>query len=288
MKNLGPALFSRSSRGCKEDGMETNSEINALLHLYLEAGVDETIGLEPVNRFTTAANRSTEKISAEGQTRSPQKLARPQPAAPAPIPSHFAAIREATDIAGCCQTIDELRAALEKFDGCSLKKMATNTVFAEGDPAARLMIFDRSPSDDEDRSGKPFAGDAGALLTKMLAAIGLERKDVYLASILPWRPPGGRAPTDEELALCLPFAMRHVALASPAFALACGEAAGYLLKQKAGINKLRGKWTEVQIGDSRTAILPIFHPTFLIDQPASKKYAWADLLTLKAAMEGHS
>ncbi|MCF8467676.1 MAG: uracil-DNA glycosylase [Sneathiella sp.] len=268
--------------------METNSEINALLRLYLEAGVDETIGSEPLNRFSSATNAGAAQVSAEKKSGRAQNPDAPKPVVSKPMPSLAAGIHEATDLAERCQTIDELRAALEKFDGCPLKRMATHTVFAEGSPEAKLMVIDRQPSVDEDRSGKPFAGEAGVLFAKMLAAIGIDREDVYLVSLLPWRPPGGRAPTEEELSLCLPFAMRHIALASPTHVLACGEAAGYLLKQKTGINKLRGKWTELQVEDNRSTILPIFHPAFLIDQPASKKYAWADLLTLKAAMEGHS
>jgi DNA polymerase len=194
-------------------------------------------------------------------------------------------VRAAKDLANSCATIDELRKALEGFEHCALKKLATHTVFAEGNSAAKLLILDRQPSSDEDRSGMPFSGAAGQLLDKMLSAIGIDRKDVYLASAIPWRPPGGRTPTDEERALCLPFAMRHIELAKPSYILACGEAGGYLLDKKVGINKLRGKWNDLQIGDVHARMLPIFHPAFLLDQPGSKKLAWADLLNLKAELE---
>jgi len=147
------------------------------------------------------------------------------------------------------------------------------------------MIMDRPPSAEEDRSGKPFAGDAGVLLGKMLAAIKLDVEDIYLGSVLPWRPAGGVPPTESDLAICLPFAERHIALAKPEFLLLCGEAAGYLMKKKASINKLRGRWAPLQFEDVAVNALPIFHPGFLLDYPSAKKQAWTDLQLLQSAME---
>ncbi|PHQ70167.1 MAG: uracil-DNA glycosylase [Sneathiella sp.] len=265
--------------------METISEKTALLKFYLEAGVDETIGDAPVNRFATRPPMTPEA----------SPTARPRPVAAgktavaiqsvAPSVSLSEGIQKAKKLAGDSTTIAELQTALENFDGCSLKKGATNTVFASGKPGSRLMVIDRQPAVDEDRNGMPFAGEAGELLSKMLAAIGLDQADVYLASALPWRPPGGRMPTDEEISLCLPFTERHIALANPEFLLLCGEAGGYLMKKKAGINKLRGKWAQLQFEDTQLKALAIFHPGFLLEHPTAKKYAWADLLTLKAALE---
>ncbi|MDF2365805.1 uracil-DNA glycosylase [Sneathiella sp.] len=258
----------------------------ALLRFYLDAGVTETIGEEPVNRYQLPKQQSASPTAAPSQAALITKPIRQNSAAPnTSVPSLAEGIRAAQEIAAACETIDALRAALEKFEHCALKKLASHTVFAEGSPAAKLMIIDRQPSSDEDRSGLPFSGTAGQLLDRMLAAIGLERSDVYLASAIPWRPPGGRAPTEEERALCLPFALRHIELANPDFILACGEAAGYLLDKKTGINRLRGVWNDLQISEVHARILPIFHPAFLIDQPGSKKLAWADLLSLKAEME---
>src|SRR5690606_2651281 len=211
---------------------------------------------------------------------------KPDSARPVHIPPLTDAIRAARETAEACVTTDELRHALENFDYCSLRKSANHTVFAKGDPAARLMIIDRQPSDEEDRSGLPFSGAAGELLEKMLAAIGLTPEDAYLASAIPWRPPGMRDLTDEEKALCLPFIRRHIEIVKPRHILACGSAAGYLLGVKAGINKLRGEWKDLQIGEVRAKMLPVFHPAFLLGPPALKTYAWADLLKLKAALEG--
>ncbi|MZR29196.1 uracil-DNA glycosylase [Sneathiella litorea] len=266
--------------------MQSEPDIAALLRFYLDAGVTEAIGEEPLNRFEQAATQSAPPTDAAVHPRTVATSPRKQAAATAvPIPSRAEGVKKAMEIAASCKTIETLQQSLENFDYCSLKKLASHTVFAEGTPGAKLMIIDRQPSSDEDRSGLPFSGATGQLLDKMLSAIGLGRHDVYLASAIPWRPPGGRAPTEEERALCLPFAMRHIELAKPAYILACGEAAGYLLNQKTGINKLRGTWNDLQINDVRARMLPIFHPAFLIDQPASKKFAWADLLSLKAEME---
>tara|TARA_R110002111_G_scaffold142083_11_gene208042 strand:+ start:438 stop:1253 length:816 start_codon:yes stop_codon:yes gene_type:complete len=263
------------------------TDINALSRFYLDAGVDETIGDDPVNRFnlpsqksaTTPNNASAMRPADQAQNKKTEAIKS------SAVTSLAEGIREAETIAISCKTVDELRRALETFEYCSLKKLASHTVFAEGNAQSSLMIVDRQPSGDGDRSGRPFSGLAGELLEKMLAAIEIDRSDVYLASAIPWRPPGERVLTDEERALCLPFALRHIALVQPDFILACGEAAGYLLNQKSGVNKLRGIWRDLQIGSVRTKMLPIFHPTFLIDQPALKKYAWSDLLSLKSAMK---
>ncbi|MAZ02925.1 MAG: uracil-DNA glycosylase [Sneathiella sp.] len=266
--------------------LQNPADITALLNFYLDAGVEETIGEEPVNRFNMVPPKATVAPKEPSAVRpaSPEKIKKPEAVQSTAVPSLTEGIREAEAVAKSCKTIDVLRQALEKFEYCSLKKLASHSVFAEGNAQSRLMIIDRQPSGDEDRSGRPFAGAAGELLDKMLAAIEIDRSDVYLASAIPWRPPGGRALTDEERALCLPFALRHIALVKPDFVLACGEAASYLLNQKTGVNKLRGVWKDLQIDSVRAKMLPIFHPAFLIDQPGLKKYAWSDLLGLKAAM----
>ena len=266
--------------------MQSETDMAALLRFYLDAGVTETIGEGPFNRYQLTKAQPMPSAAPTIRPTAPARSIHQSIAAPAtPVPSLAEGVREAKEIASACATIDALRTALETFEHCALKKLASHTVFADGDPGAKLMIIDRQPSSDEDRNGLPFSGRAGQLLNKMLGAIGFERQDVYLASAIPWRPPGGRAPTDEEYALCLPFAMRHIELANPGFILACGEAGGYLLGQKTGINKLRGKWNDLQIGKVHARMLPIFHPAFLIDQPGLKKLAWADLLSLKSEME---
>tara|TARA_R110002072_G_scaffold268686_2_gene427733 strand:+ start:876 stop:1703 length:828 start_codon:yes stop_codon:yes gene_type:complete len=272
--------------------MDMKIDMQSLIHFYLEAGVDETIDDAPVNRLAQSPVRElTPTVGGETGPSAPPAAVRPvtpqkkaESARPAPAPKLADAIRFAQQTAQSCRTIDELRQAVETFEHCSLRKSANHTVFAKGDPGARLMIIDRQPCDEEDRSGLPFSNGSGELLEKMLAAIGLSPDDAYYVSAIPWRPPGMRELTDEEKALCLPFIHRHIEITNPSYILACGEAAGYLLDIKTGINKLRGKWKDLQIGQGHAKILPIFHPAFLMSQPALKKYAWADLLMLKAAM----
>jgi uracil-DNA glycosylase family 4 len=255
--------------------MDTEAETYGLLKLYLEAGVDETIGLLPVNRFEQIAK----PVSSSKPAKLPRKRAKTEQ-----FSSLADGIAAAEKAAGNAASLEDLKAVLENFDACPLKQMATTTVFASGKMGAKLLILDRQPSVDEDRSGLPFSGDAGELLTKMLAAIGLTLDDVYLTSVIPWRPPGGRKATKEELSLCLPFVRRHIALQDPKIILACGEAAGIILGQASSINRLRGNWAELPVGESTIATLPIFHPGFLLDHPSSKKYAWADLQSLNAKL----
>jgi uracil-DNA glycosylase len=276
------AVFNLKPYLCIMRPMEQISEIDAILRFYLEAGVDETIGDAPINRFETSKTRQPPKAATPVST--PKRVETPLKKAPGVNLAE--GVRSAEQISGDCHSIDELRKALETFEGCSLKKMATNTVFANGNPAARLMIIDRPPSVEEDRSGFPFSGEAGGLLEIMLEAIGVGFDDTYRTSVLPWRPPGGRQPTTEELSLCLPFIHRHIELARPELILLCGEAAAFLHRQKKGINKLRGTWLDYKLKSTSTPTLAIFHPAFLLDHPASKKYAWTDMLSLKAAMGG--
>ncbi|MBL4908302.1 MAG: uracil-DNA glycosylase [Sneathiella sp.] len=263
--------------------MQTRTQLKELLDFYIEAGVDEAIGEVPVNHFdlpapSPAPAAKIAKPLSAAQSAPPSS----QPSA-APVVSSQA-IEEAKKLAASCSSIEALESALRSFDGCSLKKLATNTVFAAGNPKADIMIIDRPPASDEDRSGSPFSGPSGDLLLKMLASIGLTSDDVYLGCCLPWRPPGGRPPTKEEQAICLPFIRRHIELAAPHTLIVTGEAAAFLLEQKTGINRLRGKWHDLSIGEKNIKTLPIFHPAFLMDHPASKKQTWADLLNLKAAL----
>lgn len=196
-----------------------------------------------------------------------------------------AAGEDAKAIAAACATLDDLKAAVEAFDGCPLKATATRAAFARGNPQARVMVIGEAPDRDEDREGKPFVGEAGQLLDRMLAAIGLNETSAYITNIVFWRPPGNRKPTDAEIEACRPFTERHIELANPDFILlAGGMSAQTLLRQRAGITQLRGKWAQVKAGDATIAALPIFHPAFLVRRPQEKAKAWADLLSLKARL----
>ena len=217
----------------------------------------------------------------------------PPPAAPrstqkpAQLQSRDAAVQTAQEIAGRCATIGELRAAFEAFDGCPLKETAMSFVFADGNPESRLMFIGEAPGAEEDRKGLPFVGPAGRLLDRMLAAIQLDRTQAYITNILPWRPPGNRNPTDAEIAACLPFLERHIALANPDILLFVGGvAAKTLLRRTEGIMRLRGKWMTYEgTSGSPVPARALLHPAYLLRQPAQKRETWNDLLDIRTRLD---
>jgi uracil-DNA glycosylase len=178
----------------------------------------------------------------------------------------------------------ELRAALEAFDQCSLKRTATQLVFADGADDARIMLIGEAPGAEEDRIGRPFVGAAGQLLDRMLASIGLDRTSVRIVNVVPWRPPGNRTPSDTEIAQCLPFLYRHIALVRPdCLLLLGGVAVRALVGGKEGITRMRGKWKMLEIPglEEQMRALPTYHPAYLLRQASAKRLAWADLLALR-------
>ena len=183
-------------------------------------------------------------------------------------------------------SLDALRTSLEQLEGCALKNTASNLVFCDGNPGARVMIVGEAPGRDEDRVGLPFVGAAGQLLDKMLASIGLDRSTVYITNLLPWRPPGNRTPTAEETRLLLPYLRRHIQLAKPEYILILGgSSAKALLGTKDGILKLRGIWRDVDFGDGIARLtLPSLHPAYLLRSPAQKRLSFDDLLSLRARL----
>jgi uracil-DNA glycosylase len=253
----------------------------ALLDWYVTAGVDETIAEQPIDRFALAPSAPA--------TAAPQSGApAPRPAAKPPqLQSRDAAVQTAQEVAAGATTLEELRTAFEAFDGCPLKETAMSFVFADGNPAARLMFVGEAPGAEEDRQGVPFVGPAGKLLDKMLTAIGLDRTGAYITNILPWRPPGNRNPTDAEIGACLPFLERHIALAAPEIIIFVGgTSAKTLLRRQEGIMRLRGKWMtyEPASGDPVPA-RALLHPAFLLRQPAQKRETWNDLLEIRARLD---
>ncbi len=195
----------------------------------------------------------------------------------------------ARDLAARASTLDELREALAAYDGCALKQTASNLVFADGAPEARVMIVGEAPGADEDRQGKPFVGTSGQLLDRMLFWIGFSRADsVYITNILFWRPPGNRTPNPSEIAACLPFVERHIALKQPDYLiLSGGSSAKTLLGKTEGVTKLRGQWFSYQNPEMPTPVpaLVTLHPAYLLRQPAAKRQAWRDLLAFKTAFD---
>ena len=277
------------------EDMDNIAEKKALLDWYVAGGVDETIADEPLNRLAkaplaAAAENSggvKEKFTALEATDHASSPT-PQPASkPSQLQSRDAAVRTAQGIAAGCATLEELRIAFEAFDGCPLKETAMNFVFADGNPDAKVMFIGEAPGADEDRLGLPFVGPAGRLLDRMLAAIRLDRTQVYITNILPWRPPGNRNPTDTEIAACLPFLERHIGLANPEILIFVGgTAAKTLLRRTEGIMRLRGKWMtyEPALGDPITA-RALLHPAYLLRQPAQKRETWTDLLDIKSRLD---
>lgn len=187
-------------------------------------------------------------------------------------------------------SLADLKAALLAFEGCALKHTASNLVFADGNPGARLMIIGEAPGRDEDMVGLPFVGASGQLLDKMLASIGLNRAHVYIANLLPWRPPGNRTPTVEETAMMLPWLRRHVQLANPDYVLILGgSAAKAVLGTKDGILKIRGRWQDVDFGDAMVRpTLASLHPAYLLRSPAQKRLSFADMLSVSSRLSSSS
>ncbi len=182
------------------------------------------------------------------------------------------------------QTMAELYNAIKNFDKCYIKKTATNTVLGKGNPDAKLLIIGEAPGADEDKQGVPYAGENSKLLTKMLHSINLDiEKDCFYVNIIPWRPPGNRAPSPSEIADCLPFIKKYIELINPDFILCFGAISFNAINHSnLPINKARGNWVDYQTNDGKNIkMLATYSPSFLIKSPAQKKYAWADLLTLK-------
>lgn len=191
---------------------------------------------------------------------------------------------QATDpapIAAACKTIAELKAALDQYDAGALSDGARQAVLARGNPEANLMIIGEAPGRDEDREGLPFVGRSGQLLDRMLGAIGLGPDDVYIGNVCFWRPPNNRKPDPDELELCRPFVNRHIELAQPKVILLTGGTSMQVMTGISGIMRNRGQWQSLNIGSGEIPALPIYHPAFLLRQPALKAEAWQDLLTLR-------
>ena len=192
---------------------------------------------------------------------------------------------EARKLAAKAKSLDDLRQALDSFDGCALKATAKNLCFYRGAPQSRLMIIGEAPGRDEDLEGKPFVGRAGKLLDQMLAAIGLNEESVHITNVVYWRPPGNRTPTLQETESCRPFLERQVQFVEPEFVLLLGGAAAKsVLDVTDGIMRLRGKWRDITIGGRTLKALPTLHPAYLLRTPAAKRQAWRDLLTLHKAL----
>ncbi len=267
----------------------------ALLAWQAAAGADEAIVDLPINRYeASSAEEPRIALSEASPALSAQAFLRPDragaAAAPVPWPGKSVppAVAGARELAASAQSLEELVDALAAFDGCALKRTATNLVFADGNPQAGIMFVGEAPGAEEDRAGKPFVGVSGQLLDRMLAYVGLDRSRFYITNIIFWRPPGNRTPTSEEVAACLPFVVRHIELAAPAILVPVGgPATEALLNRREGIGKLHGRWFEYRSPGLARPIsaFPIFHPAFLLRSPGQKRAAWRDLLALRQKLD---
>jgi len=267
------------------------TEARALLKWLVDAGADEALADTPVDRFAVAAEPEpvrSESIAPAPRVRTSEPLPQRTPE-PLPLraPASFAVTQAATggagEIAARCKTLDELKAAVERFEGCALKVTAKNTVFADGHPDASVMLIGEAPGRDEDLQGLPFVGRSGQLLDRMLNSIGLDRSSsAYITNVIFWRPPGNRPPTPEEAAICAPFLLRHIELKQPKVLLLLGGTpVKHVLNVEEGITKIRGRWGRIVVNGVEIPALPTFHPAYLLRQPGAKRQAWQDLLSLK-------
>jgi DNA polymerase len=258
------------------------------LRWLVEAGADEAMGEQPVNRFRPVPAPPPDKFGVSVAPRLPSAATLPPMATRASAaPASKDPIAQAMAIAAACTTLPELKAAVEAFEGCALKRHATKTVFADGTPVHRILVIGEAPGKDEDTAGLPFVGRAGKLLDRMLAAIGLDRKtNVYITNVLNWRPPGNRDPAPEEAAVCLPFLRRHIELAAPEIIVLLGAvAARHVLGKSEGIMRLRGNWLKYHVAERMIPVMPTLHPAYLLRRPIDKRLAWRDLQAISARVD---
>ncbi|MFW2540997.1 uracil-DNA glycosylase [Primorskyibacter sp. 2E107] len=249
---------------------------HALLAWQMEMGVDEAISDTPVDRFAV-------ERAAREQAQAKKSQVAVARGGGGPVSEVKAdPVAEAGQAAKGATSLDALRAAMDAFEHCELKRGARSLVFSDGLPGARVMIVGEAPGRDEDRQGKPFVGKAGQLLDRMLSAIGLSRSEsVYITNVMPWRPPQNREPRPEEIAMMLPFLRKHIALVQPEVLLVMGNISCQALLGKRGITRLRGHWAEAE----GKPVMPMLHPAYLLRTPTAKREAWADLLAVKARLE---
>lgn len=229
-----------------------------LLRWYYKSGIKEVLSLKPINRYTSSFAKPS----------SPKSENNFYPSAPS------------------VNSLEELRKKVENFERCSLKEFATNTVFSDGNPEAKIMLVGEAPGAEEDKIGKPFVGQSGRLLDEGLKAINLDRSKVYISNIIPWRPPGNRPPTSAEIALCEPFIREHIALINPKILVFLGGvAAKTLLRSNLGISQLRGQWTNYLETSNNIEIpsLSTYHPAYLLRSSSQKSIMWLDLMVLEEA-----
>jgi uracil-DNA glycosylase len=268
----------------------------AALAWLVEMGADEAVGEVPVDRF--AAHTAALEAKAAAPRPSPAPAARPGPVQPPKAVPRPAArpgsdgLADARAIAAACTSLRDIAAALGAFDACPLQRTATNLVYTDGNPAARVLFIGEAPGREEDLQGLPFVGRSGQLLDRMLGHIGLSRTAedpaaaALITNVIYWRPPGNRKPTEAETLMCLPFAARTIELVDPEIIVCLGATPTQrLLGTTEGILRLRGNWMSYALAHRTIPVLPTLHPAYLLRQPAQKRLAWRDFLELRKARD---
>ncbi len=254
-----------------------------LLEWCLETGASEAIGESPLNRYRSPKrDRSSAPPEPKPQQERPAEFKLEGTVTTTPDDP----VASAHEAAAAASSLQELRGAVARYPHCDLREHAHNLVFSDGNPAARVMVVGEAPGADEDRAGKPFVGRAGRLLDLMFAEICLDRQNqlpdhsLYIANVLPWRPPGNRNPLPAEVAMMQPFVFRHIELADPDILVAMGNFSCSLLVGRTGVTQLRGKWFKFR----GIPVMPMFHPAYLLRNPVKKGDSWHDLLMIRSQL----
>lgn len=269
-----------------------NAEHQAHYHAlqwYLDHGVDEALGDDPVERTKMPERpKAAEEVQAVPAS-APVNMNTPSQA---DLRGAAESKKQALELVQGVNTLDELKVVIEKFDGLAIKKTATNMVFADGNPKANVMLVGEAPGADEDRQGKPFVGASGQLLDVILSHIGLDRgaevpeESIYISNIVNWRPPGNRTPTQAEMDISSVFIQKHIALIQPKILILCGGIAGKtLLKSNDSISKLRGQWHDYDCGGQMIPTIATYHPAYLLRTPAQKGKVWQDMIYCKQRLK---
>jgi DNA polymerase len=276
------------------------AQLLSALEWHLAHGADDLWESGPVDRTAIPSMTQVAQQMAQSETQAPtpQTPAKiiqqsEEKAAANVILGTHEAVAKAQKLANNCQSLEDLKQAIQDFDGLSVKQTASNMVFSDGNPDSDIMLIGEAPGADEDIQGKPFVGASGQLLDKILACIGLSRQSevtdraVYISNILNWRPPGNRTPTASEMAISLPFIKKHIELAKPKALILCGGVvAQTLLERKETISKLRGKFYDYDRGDGLAIpVMVTYHPAYLLRTPVQKRAVWMDMLMFQEKLE---
>ena len=275
----------------------SKKDLKAALEWQMEMGVEDSFSntIMPKKAKPAVIENKVEAVSNSFKEPVSQYMPKAEATKPSPIKkennveflnhSNGEWINKAKELADKATTLEELKKAVESFDGLAIKKTATNTVFGEGNPKSKIMFIGEAPGENEDLEARPFCGLSGQLLDKMLKFIGLERsKNFYITNTLFWRPPGNRKPTPEELAICKPFVEKHIALVNPKVIVLVGATAtAGVLNSKDSISQLRKVISDYNspVLNKTIPCFAIYHPSYLLRSPSQKKVAWGDMIKIK-------